>query len=79
MPVTPPCGTMGVPVSFASLRMSETSCVDPGLQHDGRAPVIEIARLDEMRRHVGGIGECIFGTDNRGKAMFVTGLFMANL
>ena len=37
-PVLPPCGTIGVPVSFASLRMAETSAVVPGRSTNGERP-----------------------------------------
>jgi hypothetical protein len=37
-PVLPPCGTMAVPVSFASARMRETSSVEPGRSTSGVLP-----------------------------------------
>ena len=37
-PVLPPCGTMGVPVSFASFRIAETSAVEPGRSTIGERP-----------------------------------------
>ncbi len=37
-PVLPPCGTIGVPVSLASLRMAAISATEPGRSTAGEVP-----------------------------------------
>ena len=68
-PVLPACGTTGMPCSWASARICDTSSVEPGPQHDGGAALVHVAPLAQVGQLLVGIGERVLRADDGAQAI----------